>query len=166
MDAGSGRLERAADRIYLILGIYRDKMPNEAVEALQGVAAALGAAQEPVLVDDPAQEAALHLERRADEIQAGKEPASAVNELRDAARLIQTWSPNFDEIVSSGKMLGSRAAPEPAQAGGETDVEWLLRQMETQDLATLRGIAKSFPCERNGCFSDKPAQAKQGVRHG
>ena len=47
MDAGSGRLERAADRIYLILGIYRDKMPNEAVEALQGVAAALGAAQEP-----------------------------------------------------------------------------------------------------------------------
>lgn len=100
MDAGSGRLERAADRIYLILGIYRDKMPNEAVEALQGVAAALGAAQE------------------------------------------------------------------PEQAYGETDVEWLLRQMETQDLATLRGIAKSFPCERNGCSPDKPAQVKQRVRNG
>lgn len=27
----------------------------------------------------------------------------------------------------------------------ETEVEWLLRQMETQDLRTLRGIAISFP---------------------
>ena len=71
----------------------------------------------PAPAADPAQAAALHLERRADEIQAGKEPVSAVNELRDAARLIQTWSKNFDEIVSSGKMLGPIAAPEPAQAG-------------------------------------------------
>ena len=54
-------------------------------------------------------------------------------------------------------------APEPAQAVGETDVEWLLRQMETQDLATLRGIAKSFPCERNGGSCDKPAQAGEAV---
>lgn len=59
MDAGSGRLERAADRIYLILGIYRDKMPNEAVEALQGVAAALGAATEPAPATNAIADAAI-----------------------------------------------------------------------------------------------------------
>lgn len=110
MDAGSGRLERAADRIYLILGIYRDKMPNEAVEALQGVAAALGAAQEPA--QEPVDTLCLfcRTELDPDEMDDGSDlPPLAPGVCSEC---FQRW---HDEPVWRKRL--KEAADKPAQAG-------------------------------------------------
>jgi hypothetical protein len=72
----------------------------------------------PCVFCDPVRAASIHLERRADEIQKAQVSVSAVNELRDAARLIETWSPRFDENVAAGRLLRT-TPPEPADAAGE-----------------------------------------------
>lgn len=96
----------------------RDLLPPPAIAA--GVAsarAALALPADEAVVKDPAASAARYLWERADEIQRSGEPASAVNELREAAHLIQTWSPDFDGIVERGEWLSTTPPAQPAQAG-------------------------------------------------